>query len=184
MVFRNVLDLTILAECSFREWESSPFADEFIKKEKGGKFVFSTDKDKLVFDAEYCGYGNHLHKFYIKTPAGRWINKRWDILSDEQLLDSNVFLLAEKNSTEPYCIVFEVNCGAMPDGKYFYLTDEMKRALMEAYEFGYEDYFPNYSVSNFQPFKDSMGASARSSRRTPDTGKEDLILSILKQNSK
>lgn len=146
MAFDNFLDRwKILAECSFKEWLSSPFADDFIKKEKGGKLIFTTTKGRLVINADYNRYGCPYHKFYVKSPGGRWMSRSWDIVSDEKLFTSNVYLLAEQNSTEPYLIIFDVELTDYYYGSGFYLTDEMKKALMEAYESGYKDYFPDYN---------------------------------------
>ena len=132
--------MNILTGCSFPNFNMSDFANEFIKDENG-KQVFSTPDAKLVFCTEDCGYGMYLHTFYSKntdSPNSRW-HKRLD-LSDEQLNgDCYVYLVGDVYNN-PIEIIFEIGASLI----VFTLTEEMKKALKEAKEYDFYDYYPNW----------------------------------------
>lgn len=131
--------MNILTNCSFPEFNASDFLNEFITKEKG-KEAFITPTAKLIFCTEDCGYGMYLHTFYDKSNENnsRWY-KRLDV-SDEQLTQDCSVYLAGDECGNPIEIVFEVGASLI----IFTLTNEMKKALNEAKEYGFYDYYPDW----------------------------------------
>lgn len=139
--------MNILTYCSFSEFNSSDFLNEFITKEKG-KQVFATPTAKLIFCAEDCGYGEYLHTFYDKSDSlnSRW-HKRLDVSNEQITQDCSVYLIGDKFG-EPVEIAFELE-DSLIHGRtdsiiIFTLTEEMKKALNEAKEYDFYDYYPHW----------------------------------------
>ena len=129
--------MRVLSNCSFREFDCSDFASEFIKEDDKGRMSFTSEISKLVFCTDECCFGQYLHTFYDKGNK-RWI-KRLD-LSDEQLFDDCMVYLMGDAFDNPEEIVMEVGISLFR----FPLSEDMKKSLNESRVFEIENYFPNW----------------------------------------
>jgi len=129
----------VIAECSFREFYFSPFADQFVKKENDN-YVFNADGTKMVeMPCEGSMYDNDaIFLFYKKGPQ-RWV-KKLEVSDQQMAADCNVLLMGDGLTGDPEVIVFDVGYALFE----FNLTDEMIKELRFAYEENIDDYFPNY----------------------------------------
>ena len=134
--------MNVIAECSFREFNGSPFLEEFGKMNEDGSFVFETPGVKMVLGIEEYDYGHCISAFYRRSPSGRWIKKLE--VSDDQLFDDcTVYLMGDNQTEDPEAILFDMGSTTFE----YTLTNDMVRALRQAYEDSIQDYFPNYEVA-------------------------------------
>ena len=140
-------DKKVIAECSFREFYFSPFADQFVQRENGN-YVFGAAGAKMVeLPSEGSIYDNDtIFVFYRKSPQ-RWV-KKLEVSDQQMAADCNVSLMGDGQTGDPESIIFDVGYSLFE----FVLTDEMIKELRFAEQEKFiDEYFPGWNNYSYYP---------------------------------